>query len=135
MGAKHPIAWQPVVAVHTKGARMTDTDSGWRKRQIALDIKAENARELGLDYEPNTIKFRIDPATEVLRLSVDGIWVNPDVSIDDAAKLVLAAVGENIKVLVQTAVLAEREACAKVADGYVGADTIADAIRARGKHD
>ena len=27
-------------------------DSGWRKRQIALDKKAENARELGLDYEP-----------------------------------------------------------------------------------
>ena len=25
---------------------------GWRKRQIALDKKAENARELGLDYEP-----------------------------------------------------------------------------------
>ena len=24
--------------------------SGWRKRQIALDQKAENARELGLDY-------------------------------------------------------------------------------------
>lgn len=29
------------------------TDSGWRKRQIALDVKAENARELGLDYEPD----------------------------------------------------------------------------------
>jgi len=29
------------------------TDSGWRKRQIVLDIKAENARELGLDYEPD----------------------------------------------------------------------------------
>jgi hypothetical protein len=28
---------------------MTDI-SGWRKRQIALDQKAENARELGLDY-------------------------------------------------------------------------------------
>ena len=26
-------------------------DSGWRKRQIALDKMAENARELGLDYE------------------------------------------------------------------------------------
>ena len=26
--------------------------SGWRKRQIALDQKADNARELGLDYEP-----------------------------------------------------------------------------------
>jgi hypothetical protein len=30
---------------------MNQTDSGWRKRQIALDKKAENARELGLDYE------------------------------------------------------------------------------------
>ena len=28
------------------------TSAGWRKRQIALDKKAENARELGLDYEP-----------------------------------------------------------------------------------
>ena len=27
----------------------------------------------------------------------------------------------------------EREACAKVADGFVGADPIADAIRARGQ--
>jgi len=27
--------------------------SGWRKRQIALDKKAENARQLGLDYEPD----------------------------------------------------------------------------------
>ena len=26
-------------------------DSGWRKRQIALDKKADNARELGLDYD------------------------------------------------------------------------------------
>ena len=31
---------------------MNQTDSGWRKRQIALDKKAENARELGLDFEP-----------------------------------------------------------------------------------
>ena len=30
---------------------MNETDSGWRKRQIALDKKAENARELGLDYD------------------------------------------------------------------------------------
>jgi hypothetical protein len=32
---------------------MNQTSSGWRKRQIALNKKAENARELGLDYEPN----------------------------------------------------------------------------------
>jgi hypothetical protein len=36
-----------------KGEDMSNTDSGWRKRQIALDKKAENARELGLDYEPS----------------------------------------------------------------------------------
>ena len=34
---------------------MNQTTAGWRKRQIALDKKAENARELGLDYEPNKI--------------------------------------------------------------------------------
>ena len=32
---------------------MNQSDSGWRKRQIALDEKAENARKLGLDYEPD----------------------------------------------------------------------------------
>jgi len=29
-----------------------ERESGWRKRQIALDQKAENAKELGLGYEP-----------------------------------------------------------------------------------
>jgi len=33
--------------------------SGWRKRQIALDQKAENARELGLDYKPQREWFRL----------------------------------------------------------------------------
>ena len=41
---------------------MSNTDSGWRKRQIALDKKAENARELGLDYEPS--KTVMDMARE-----------------------------------------------------------------------
>ena len=27
-----------------------EAESGWRKRQIALDQKVENSRELGLDY-------------------------------------------------------------------------------------
>ena len=29
-----------------------EAESGWRKRQMVLDQKAENARELELDYEP-----------------------------------------------------------------------------------
>ena len=80
------------------------------------------------------------PATEVLRLSKDGIWANPEIPADDAAKLVLEAIDDNIKILVQKAVLAEREACAKVADLVASeiddtngtATYIAAAIRARG---
>jgi hypothetical protein len=85
----------------------------------------------------NTIQFHSGtPATEVLRLTKDGIWANPEIPADDAAKLVLEAIDANIKILVQKAVLAEREACAKVADHYSMHDQdtpadIAEAIRAR----
>jgi hypothetical protein len=63
---------------------MSNTDSGWRKRQIALDKKAENARELGLDYEPAPIAHivgEIDhagkvwtPAAQRKPLTVEEIW-------------------------------------------------------------
>lgn len=88
----------------------------------------------------NSIQFHSGtPATEVLRLSKDGIWANPDIPADDAAKLVLAAIGDNIEILVQKAVLAEREACAKVCDAFQARDVgmqpaeCAGAIRARSK--
>ena len=83
----------------------------------------------------NTIQFRSDSrfGTEVLRLSSDGIWANPDIPADDAAKLVLAAIDYNIKVLVQKAVEAEREACADVCDGHYDTAQAARAIRARGQ--
>lgn len=55
------------------------------------------------------------PATEVLRLSRDGIWANPDVPADDAAKAVLSALDFNIKLLVERVVQDEREACARLA--------------------
>jgi hypothetical protein len=80
----------------------------------------------------NTIQFHSGtPATEVLRLSKDGIWANPKIPADDAAKLVLEAIDANIKILVQKAVLAEREACAKLAD-LAEPYQAADKIRARG---
>jgi hypothetical protein len=92
----------------------------------------------------NTIKFHSGtPATEVLRLSKDGIWANPEIPVDDAAKLVLAVISDNIEILVQMAVLAEREACAKLVEEIearcVAKDVddpplehVAAAIRARG---
>jgi len=83
----------------------------------------------------NSIQFfSNEPSVEVLRLSKDGIWANPDIPADDAAKFVLNAIGHNIEVLVQAAVKAEREACAKVCDDHFGwtPRMIGETIRARG---
>ena len=83
------------------------------------------------------IQFHTDTHTEVLRLSKDGIWANPDIPADEAAKLVLAAIDFNIKVLVVKAVEAERETCAyKAGIALLGADRslanrVDQAIRAR----
>jgi phenolic acid decarboxylase len=74
---------------------------------------------------------------EVMRITRDGIWVSPDLSVDETAKAVLNALDSHIKVLVQRAVEDEREACAKVCDDWLtGRDdvySIGKAIRARGK--
>ena len=81
------------------------------------------------------IQFNSDNHTEVLRLSKDGIWVNPDIPVDDVAKLVLAAIEWNIKVLIDKAVVDEREACADLCYQLVNNSRelrFAAAIRARG---
>jgi hypothetical protein len=76
--------------------------------------------------------------TEVMRITRDGVFVNPAVSVDDAARTVLDALDDQIKVLVQKAVEDEREACAKVCDRlgdeYADANAAdcAFAIRERG---
>lgn len=67
---------------------------------------------------PNSITLTGSESVEVMRLTRDGIWVNPDVAIDDTAKAVLAAIDVQLKLLVQKAVEAEREECAKVVDRY-----------------
>ena len=41
-----------------------EAESGWRKRQIALDQKAENAKELGLDYELESVGKLQKPTAE-----------------------------------------------------------------------
>lgn len=50
------------------------------------------------DSRPNTIRFYngAPDNTEVLRISKDGIWANPDVPTDDAAKKVLEALGGHL---------------------------------------
>lgn len=58
-----------------------------------------------------TFRNEVGPGVEILRISKEGIWANPDVPVDQAAHAVLAAVEINIKELVQRAVEAERETC------------------------
>lgn len=54
---------------------------------------------------------------------------------DDMAKMWSEAVEAEYKAQIEAAVLAEREACAKVADGWPDYDVqgLAEAIRARGQ--
>lgn len=87
-----------------------------------------------------SIQFLMGDSTEVLRISKEGITANPDVPVDEIASRVLELLEWNIKLLVQRAVEAEREACAQVCDkrsiedSWEGcyADQCATDIRARG---
>jgi len=125
------------------------TDSGWRKRQIALDKKAENARELGLDYEP--AKTIIEMAREAgLYIATDVNWM-PVIGLEYAekfAKLVREDernrtwTPEHWTEYERSIAAIEREACAKVCESYTDKSdsdheahgyTCAYAIRARGQ--
>jgi len=107
-----------------------------------VDMSLHSAGNLGIGTQPtgNICFFgtHADNSTEVLRLSKEGIWANPDIPVDKAAKLVLEAIDHNIKVLVEKAVADEREECAKICDVFQARDVgmqpaeCAGAIRARG---
>ena len=64
--------------------------------------------------------------TEVMRITRDGIWVNPDVAVDDTAKAVLQAISGYVEVLVQRAVEDEREACAALLDEMAAEDKLSN---------
>jgi len=64
--------------------------------------------------------------TEVMRITRDGVWVNPDVAVDDTAKAVLQAISSYVEVLVQRAVVDEREACAKLLDEMAAEDKLSN---------
>jgi len=124
------------------------TDSGWRKRQIALDKMAENARELGLDYEPD--KTIIEMAREAgmvyrkfedefANANTDGVDLE---TIERFAELVRADernrtwTQEHWTEYERNIAAAEREACAKICDEFCYGSTkilVEKAIRARGQ--
>jgi hypothetical protein len=106
--------------------------SAWSQNGKRIDPAEVYAVPAGLAQEfkfhepqPNSIKFYngAPDNTEVLRISKDGIWANPDVPADDAAQAVLRAIDGHIKQMVERVQNKEREACALIteqagADGY-----------------
>lgn len=102
-----------------------DHNTGWRKRQIALDIKAENARALGLDYEPD---ITIEMAREA------GAVFPADGSYHQFER------HEDLEAFAALVRADEREACAKIVEVEamqyaepVWAFEIVNDIRARGQ--
>ncbi len=90
------------------------------RKQVALDRKAENARELGLDYEPD-LQAELDATNRQVEILSDA----------------LAESRREVDALVALARADEREACARVCDTtppYPFRPSIeaAHAIRARG---
>ena len=60
--------------------------------------------------QPSSITFfNTNDSTEILRITKDGVYANPDVPVSEAAKAVLDVLDSQIKVLVQKAVIAERQ--------------------------
>jgi hypothetical protein len=74
----------------------------------------------------------LDDATEVLRLSKDGIWANPAYPAEETAQRVLDALSDNVRVMVEKAVETERESCAQwmITRGFATGhgDSIADLL-------
>jgi hypothetical protein len=85
---------------------------------------------------PSTISFHSMNTEWVMRITADRrIEVADGVDVTEAARLVLDALQSMLDVGLEKSVLAEREACAKVADGWPDYDVqgLAEAIRARGQ--
>lgn len=88
--------------------------------------------------KPSNISFNMtNPMPKaVMTLSCEGVWVDPILSVDEAARTVLAAIDSQIKHMVTQVRMDEREACARVCEdmcrvkGYERNMTLIDAAAA-----
>lgn len=116
---------------------MNQSDSGWRKRQIALEKMAENARELGLDYEPSIIEMarEADKPDETCWLAYEIDFLERFAALVRADERNRTWTQDRWTEYEHSIAAAEREACAKVCEDSVeyAGDTLAAAIRARGQ--
>jgi hypothetical protein len=95
--------WHFIEGTERLRCRRCHTETGgvdWSK----LTIPTEQMQGYKLhDSRPNSIRFYSpgDTSTEVLRISKDGIWANPDVPCDEAAKKVLEAIDGYVKTMIE----------------------------------
>ena len=101
--------------------------SAWSRggeRINPLDVYAVPTEQLQKytlhDSRPaNTIQFYggPEPRTEVLRISKDGIWANPDIPTDEAAKKVLEAIDGYVKGMIERVRKEELDKCCDLLEG------------------
>jgi hypothetical protein len=88
-----------------------------------------------MGYEKTASSLIPHASIELMKMSRDGIWVNPDIPVEETARQVLEILDNALKNMVRIAVEEEREACAKVCESAgpdAGPIYCAFAIRRRG---
>lgn len=85
-----------------------------------------------MGYEKTASSLIPHASVELMKMSRDGIWVNPDIPVEETAKQVLEILDNALKNMVRIAVEEEREACAKIAFNARTYIEAAAAIRERG---
>ena len=135
MTCKHD--WNFIGNTGSLQCQRCNTDSiNWRN--VAIPAEQLQGYRLQETQPTNSLLFYgkvNDQQTEIMRISKDGIHVNPDVPVDEAAKKVLEAIDHNIKWMVEQVRKEEREACAKVVEDYLSvglAKEMSRIIRDRG---
>lgn len=67
-----------------------------------IAMKLEDRHSLGVISPPSAVTFVTDNGTtEVMRITKEGMWVNPSLTVDEAASAVIAALDKHIKSLVK----------------------------------
>ena len=59
----------------------------------------------------------------VMTITKDGIWVDPDITVDEAAKAVLAAIDDNIQIMIRSAINDYKEKLAQKIEKLPFGDT------------
>ena len=67
-----------------------------------IAMKLEGQHSLGAISPPSFVRFMMtNGVDEAMRITKDGVWVNPSLTVDEAANAVIEALDKHIKALVE----------------------------------